>query len=189
MKKVFIIHRWSGGANDDWRPWLKNELEQKGYEVIMPEMPNHDEPEITTWVSYLNEIVINPDENIFFIGHSIGCQAIMRYLQTLPENTKIGGAVFVAGWFNLAGLEDEGEDVVNIAKPWIETPINFDHVKKVCTNINVLISSNEPYNYIDENKKTFENMLNAKVEIIEDKGHFTTDDGVTKLPEILKYFD
>ncbi|EKE07220.1 MAG: hypothetical protein ACD_18C00151G0001, partial [uncultured bacterium] len=40
MKRVFIIHCWSGGPNDDWRPWLKVELEKLGYQVYNLSMPD-----------------------------------------------------------------------------------------------------------------------------------------------------
>src|SRR3989344_1157111 len=89
MKRVFVIHRWSGGPEDDWRPWLKEELEAKGYEVVVPEMPETEHPQIGKWVAKIAEVVGMPDENTYFVGHSIGCQTIMRYLQTLPEATKI----------------------------------------------------------------------------------------------------
>ena len=96
MKRVIIIHRWSGGPDDDWRPWLKIELEQRGYEVANPEMPDTDTPVIKKWVDKLREVVGTPDADMYFIGHSIGCQAILRYLETI--DTPVGGAVFVAGW-------------------------------------------------------------------------------------------
>ena len=64
----------------------------------------------------------------------MGCQAILRYLEKL-ENKKIGGAIFVAGWFNLSEFTfkeepaDEEEER-NIAKPWLETPMNFKKIKE-----------------------------------------------------------
>ncbi|OGI71902.1 hypothetical protein A3J61_00585 [Candidatus Nomurabacteria bacterium RIFCSPHIGHO2_02_FULL_38_15] len=188
MKRVFVIHRWSGGPEDDWRPWLKGELEAKGYEVVVPEMPETEHPQIGKWVAKIAEVVGMPDENTYFVGHSIGCQTIMRYLQTLPEATKIAGAIFVAGWFNLTGLEEEGQEIVDIAQPWLKTSIDFERIKQICPDIKVLLSSNEPFGCIDENKNIFEKELNAQVIILPNKGHFTEDDGVLKLPEVLEFF-
>src|SRR3989344_2952524 len=96
-KRVFVIHGWGGGPEEGWFPLLKNELQGHGLEVIVPAMPNTDNPKIEEWVSSLAKMVGQPDENTFFVGHSIGCQAILRYIESI--NKKVGGAVFVAGWF------------------------------------------------------------------------------------------
>ena len=50
-------------------------------------------------VSTLDLKVEDLNENTNFIGHSIGCQTIMRYLET-KEVCKIGGILFVAPWLN-----------------------------------------------------------------------------------------
>ena len=120
MKRVILVHRWSGGPSDDWRPWLQDELGQRGYNVLSPEMPDMDTPVIEKWVGKLREVVGVPDADTYFVGHSIGCQAILRYLETI--DTPVGGALFVAGWFDLKNLEDD--ETEKIAKPWIETPID-----------------------------------------------------------------
>jgi predicted alpha/beta hydrolase family esterase len=186
MKKVFIIHGWGGNPDEPLLVWLDTELQKKGYEVVRPAMPNSLEPKIEVWVTHLASLVGVPDENTYFIGHSIGCQTIMRYLSTLPENIKVGGALFIAGWFNLAHLEEyDGEGAEEIGKPWIENPIDFEAIKKVCQEITVFLSTNEPYEYVEENKHTFEEKLNAKVVLMENKGHFTAEDGVVSLPEAL----
>ena len=103
MKRVILVHRWSGGANDDWRPWLGAELEKKGFQVLTPSMPDTEVPVIEKWVSHLATIVGTPDSETYFIGHSIGCQAILRYLESIDQ--PVGGAMFVAGWFKLEHLE------------------------------------------------------------------------------------
>lgn len=186
MKKVIIVHRWDGSPDTDWYPWLKRELENKGYHVIVPEMPSPSEPTIPFWVGELIETLDEPDRETSFIGHSIGCQTIMRYIETLPENVRVGKVVFVAGWFDLENLENEESE--RIAKPWIERPINMHSVKNKVREMKVFLSSDEPYGFIEENASTFKNELGAKVVIEKGKGHFTENDGVTKVPEVLAEF-
>ncbi|MBI2667263.1 DUF1749 domain-containing protein [Candidatus Woesearchaeota archaeon] len=181
--KVYIIHRWDGTPKSDWYPWLKKELEKKGFEVITPEMPNTSEPEINQWVSHLNKIIKNSSEEIYLIGHSIGCQAIMRYLTT-QTNIRIRKVIFVSGWFTLKNLEDKESE--KIAKSWIETPIEFNKIKNKAKNITVFLSDNDPFVNLKENKEIFEKNLNAKIIVEKNKGHFTKDDGIDKIPEVLE---
>ena len=82
------------------------------------------EPKIEAWVSRLSRIIGVVDENTYFIGHSIGCQTILRCLEKLPDNAKVGGAVFVASWFTLTNVDTDEEK--ETARPWLETPIDFE---------------------------------------------------------------
>ncbi len=183
-KRVFIIHGWGGNPKEPQLVWLAKELSKKGFEVHLPQMPNTDNPKIKEWVSYLAKLVGKLDENTYFIGHSIGCQTAMRYLEN--ANGKAGGCLFIAGWFNLSDLESQ--EVVEIAKPWINGPINFKKIKNNAGKITVLLSSNEPYGYLDENKEIFQNNLGAKVIILKYRGHFAPDDGTIEIPEALEEF-
>jgi len=182
-KKVYIIHGWGGNSNERWLAWLGGQLENKGYEVTIPDMPNTETPRIEEWVGYLQKLILNPDEDTFFVGHSIGCQAIIRYLEKL-ENAKVGGVVFVAGWFDLTGLESDEEK--EIAKPWLEIPINFEKVKNTASSFTVILSDNDPYVPLTETKEIFEKKLGAKVIVEKNKGHFTKDDDIFELPEVVQ---
>lgn len=184
MKKVYIIHRWGGSSNNDWIPYVSQELTKWGYEVEAFEMPNSDAPVISEWVSFLDANIDNLDEETYFIGHSIGCQAILRYLEN--KNTKIGGVFFVAPWFQLENLEDENSK--QIAKPWIETPIDFEKIRKNIPQIHAVLSSNEPYGFVQENKKVLEEKLGAEVTVLQDRGHFTEEDGLVQFSYLVADF-
>lgn len=184
IKRIFIIHRWGGGPQDDWRPWLKEELEKLGHQVFTPYMPDIGTPVIKKWVNHLAHVVGAPDSNTYFIGHSIGCQTILRYLEMV--NHSVGGAIFVSGWFNLENLED-GE-VKKIAKPWISNPINLKKVKQVLPRSTLIISDDDPYGAFEENKRNFRE-LGSKIVILNKAGHITKDDGYTKLQEALNEFE
>ena len=184
QKRVFIIHGWGGAPNEHWLPWLQHELEERGFEVYVPAMST-DDPVIEEWDERLEAAVGASDENTYFVGHSVGCQAIMRYLAARDE--KAGGCVFVAGWFRLEGeLYDEGEDILAVTMPWHETPIDFKKIRAATNKITVLLSSNDPYEAVEENAEAFQKNLDADVRILDDMGHFTAEDGVVELPEALQ---
>ena len=146
-------------------------------------MPEPAEPKIEAWVSYLSKTVGDINEHTFFVGHSIGCQTILRYLESLPTGKKVGGAVFVAGWFTLTNSETEEEK--RIGKSWLETPIDLGKVKQPTQKFLAIFSDNDEV-VPPENKKFFEERLGAKTAVEHRRGHFSGSDGITKLPSVLE---
>lgn len=184
QKRVFFIHGWGGAPEEGWRPWLKEQLEAKGFTIINLSMPDTDYPQMNKWVTTLRDAVISPDKNCYFVGHSIGCQTILRYLESLPENIKVGGAVFVAGWTILTSQATPDEETRAIAKPWIETPIDWAKVKGHTNNFIAIFSDNDPYVSLNESE-VFKDKIGAKIITLTNKGHFSGDDGITELPVAL----
>lgn len=185
-KRVFIIHGWDGFPEEGWFPWLKNELEIKGFDVGVPQMPDADNPRISSWVPKITEVVGSPDENVYFVGHSMGCQAIARYLETLPEGVKVGGVIFVAGFFKrLSGAEDEPE-TLEVRNEWLGTALNFEKVKSHIAQSVAIFSDNDPWVPLD-NQDDFRDNLGAKIIIEHNKGHFSGPaDKITELPVVLE---
>ena len=99
--------------------------------VHVPEMPDTDHPKIGPWVSTLQKLV-SPDSSTILVGHSIGCQAILRYLEQAADGLNIEHVVLIAPWMRLdeETIKEEGQESEEIAKPWVETPINFSEVTK-----------------------------------------------------------
>lgn len=182
VKRVFIVHGWDGNPQEGWFPWLKKELEKRGFYVEVPKMPDTSKPKIDAWVSYLSKTVGNADENTFFVGHSVGCQTILRYLETLPNQMLVSGCVFVAPWFNLVGLTEDEERII---RPWLEKPIEFTRVKLHTSNFISIFSDNDPFVSL-ENKNLFKNLLGSKIIVKHKKGHFSGEDNITKLSVVLE---
>lgn len=182
-KRVFIVHGWEGYPGEGWFPWLKSELEKGGFEVTVPAMPNTAEPEIKAWVGRLKKMVGQPDENTYLVGHSMGVQTILHYLESI-NGKKVGGVVLVAGFFNLVELDDEEDEAV--ARPWLETPIDCEVVKKATANITAIFSDNDKWVPLQENKKLFEERLGAKTIVQRGRGHFSGSDNIKELPVVLE---
>lgn len=183
MKRVIAVHGWSGHAGDGWFTWLKSELEKRGLEVSMPQMPNTHKPRIDEWVQTIADVVGAPDENTYFIGHSLGCSAIIRYIESLPEGQKVGGVVFVAGFFRpLTGLTKEEEETDRI---WHETSINTDIVRNRIGKSFALFSDNDPFVPV-ENAEDFKNRLGSEILIQHEQSHFNEGAGFKELPIALE---
>lgn len=182
MKRVFIIHGWSGSPEEGWLPWLKRGLTVRGYSVQVPLMPNPDEPIIEAWIERLASVVGVLDEQTFFVGHSIGCQAILRFVER--SGVKVGGAVFVAGWTTLTDAETEEEK--RIGKPWLETPINFKRIRSLLLRSVAVFSDDDPVVPLEGNRTVFEKELGSKIVLETEKGHFSGEDDVIELPAVLR---
>lgn len=186
MKKVVLVHGWGGSPEKDWFPWLREELEKRKFEVIVPEMPDTMHPKIEAWVEKLKDSVKEVDEETYLIGHSIGCQTIMRFLERLDK--KVGGVIFVAGWFNLTDetWDDEGF-AKEIADPWLDTKIDFNKIKNNSRKFTAILSDNDPYVPVSDSA-IFKEKLGAEIIILKNQGHITEEDGIKGVPIVLTKF-
>ncbi|MBI5872516.1 serine hydrolase family protein [archaeon] len=171
-KRVFLIHGWEGYPEEGWKPWLKNELKKKGFGVSVPTMPDTKHPKMGAWVEHLAKVVGTPDKNCYFVGHSLGCITILRYLETLKPNQQIGGAVLIAGFTSSLGYED--------LAGFFTKPINWEKIKAHCKKFIAIHSDNDPYvslHYAD----FFKEKLNAEVIVEHGMKHFSGEDGINQL--------
>ncbi len=191
-KRVIILHGWDGHPENGWFPWLKQKLEKSNYQVIVPQLPNTANPRIENWIPAIQELVGIADNNTFFVGHSMGCQAIARYLETLPKDVVVGGAVFVAGFFTALTNLDQPEEVAETVRHWLDTPIDFKKIKSHLPKSTAVFSNDDPWVPLS-NQEAFSKDLAAEIIIIKNVGHFSGNrDGTLELPivlEILEHFN
>ena len=183
MNKIYIVHCWEGTKEDGWYPWLDKELSNDNNKVYRFNMPNTANPKIEEWVSFLDKQVESLDDKTYFIGHSIGCQTILRYLQT-KDVCNIGGILFVAPWLDLLDYAIEDEESYNTAKSWLTEKIDFEKIKKFTDNIHCIFSDDDYFVSLDQKDK-FEKLLNAKTIVVNSKGHISQEDDIFELKEIL----
>jgi uncharacterized protein len=186
MKRAFIIHGWGGFPEEGWFPWAKDELEKRGFSVQVPSIPDVDgNPEIKSRVNFMGNIVGKADSDTYFIGHSIGCQTIARYLETLSLDIRVGGTVFVTGWFTLKDLEDYEEEDRQVALPWLETPINFEKVRTICPKSVAIFTKDDPF--VDPgNAEFYKEKLGSKIIILESGEHLNDASNTKELPEVIE---
>lgn len=173
MKKVVIVHGWKDKVNRGWIPWLKEECEKRGYKVEIPEMPNPNRPKLEDWIKSIAKCVGKPSKNCFFVGHSLGCITILRYLETLNEGEEIGGSLLIAGFSHDLGFIE--------LDTYFDKPIEWDEINSHCKKFTVMHSDNDPHVPVEQGE-IFRQMLDARVIILEGMQHFRSSEGVLELP-------
>ncbi|MDE1825531.1 MAG: alpha/beta hydrolase [Candidatus Micrarchaeota archaeon] len=183
-KRIVIIHGWMGSPSGEFLPWLKKRLEAKGYEVLVPKMPNTNHPKIDEWVAKLSKTIEVPDGNTFLVGHSIGGKLIPYYLLKLKEGQMIGGALIVASWINVRTGSFKNARRARMMAQWLEMPVGWKKMLLHTTNFRALYSDNDPWIPISA-AATLKKMLGAKVVVVH-QGHFYRKRSNVVLREVLK---
>lgn len=179
-KRVYIIHGWGAGPKENWFGWLRRELEQEALTVEAPEMPNPFLPKKEQWVAKLNEVIGEPDGNVFLVGHSLGVITILRYLESLAPGQKIGGAVLVSGF---------AESIhIPVLENFTDGEVDFAKIKSACPKFAVFHSDNDPVVPL-QRAFTLHEKLHAKLVIIDQMGHLDEGSGNCEFPELLVELD
>jgi len=184
-KRVIIVHGWGGSPEADWYHWLEDQLEGDELTVEIPVMPHPDKPRINEWVTTLKNVVGKPDNDMYLVGHSIGCQTILRYLETLPAKTVFGGAVFVAGWLHLSKTVTDSDTEGPIAKPWLDAPIDVEKARSHLAHSVAIFSDNDPYVPLKQNAVAFKR-FGCDIVIEKHQGHFNEETDVTEAPAVYR---
>ena len=187
--RVFIIHGYQGYPEEAWLPWLKAELEKRAYTVSLPAMPHPDRPTIPEWIGFIAKLVGEPDRKTVLVGHSIGGQAVLRYLETLGGTGKsVGKTLLVASGFPPGLSREAAQERVagdEILVPWLTLGVDPQKVKMAAGKCTVILSDNDPFIPFEEAKAGFPAGLAAKIIVEPGKGHFNEDDHITELPSAL----
>lgn len=181
MKRAVFIHGWGGNPEEGWRPWLKQNLEEAGWKVINPAMPDTDTPTQSKWLAALTEAIGEPDDETYLVGHSLGGITILRYLESLPENKRIGGAILVAGFPNDLTFDGYKGELGS----FFVSPVNWETINTHSSQFFVLHSKDD--GWVDENNyHELKTKLNAGGELQNGFKHYSGDDGIMELPIVLK---
>ena len=178
----FIIHGSFGSPFANWFPYLRNEIEKRGLVVYTPDFPiGVGYQNYTNWSkmleSYVSAGLIN--ENTTIYAHSIAPIFICHFL--VEHNIKVNKLVFVCGFNNYLGINEEYDNV--------NETMYFDKledIKKYANEIICFYSKNDPYVKYDVEKE-FADTIATKQIIIDDGGHLNAESGYTEFKELLEY--
>ncbi len=188
-QKILLIHGLGGNPQENWFPWFKKQMEERGFEVIIPDLPKPEKLYLKDWLSELGKLGITSDDDLFVMGHSLGGPAACQFI--LKNNLSVKKLILVApvgkssDWQQLKKYDFSEDEIATIAR-FGGVPIDFSKLKSLVMSSVLYFSKDDPYiplNIQDDYKE-----LNGAVRIFEDKKHFGSLWGITELPEILEEF-
>ena len=141
--------------------------------AVLP-LPNSANPLPQEWIQAINEQVAAPDQNTYFVGHSLGCITVLRYLDQV--STPIGGVVLVAGFAEnppllpqIASFTEPGFDAENIIRQVQQRAV---------------VASDNDASVPFEITRRLSELIDARLHVIENGGHFLMGEGFTTLPVV-----
>lgn len=169
--RVCVLPRWAGHAASDWYPWLRAELPRSHADVRvdMLALPNPSAPTIEACVASLRGELGERREHLrgtLLVGHSVGNQALLRYLATLPPSEAERVTLLcVAGWWTI-------DQPWPTLLPWLE-PFELAGVRAAIAATHVLLGDDDPFTRdFAANRARWQAELDAQVEIVAGAKHF-----------------
>ncbi len=177
-KKIIFVHGYGLGSPlevGDWPDLLSKELAPHGFDFNILSMPNPILPTVSEWLSFLNKQKISINKNTYFVGHSLGCITIARFLEKISGEKMVRGCIFVAGFCSLP-------PEIPLLPKFCSLPLDFSEVKKHSQEFVVISSDNDNFvpSYLS---KEFAERLGARMITEHNKGHFLQN--VKKIPSVL----
>lgn len=180
MKNVLLVHGFNG--KPQIFNYFKEELENKGYNIIVPDFPVRQEITVKEYFNVFDEYKNIFGEDLIVIAHSIGNPMLIKYIS--KNQFKVGQYISLAGFAK--DFYNEGKDVLNEkVKLTILTKKEIEDAKKL-VKVRQSIYSNDdhivPLNLLEE----FCEELDSKGYLIENIGHMGKKSGLEKLPKVIE---
>lgn len=181
MKKAVLLHGTDGTPTDHWFPWLKKELEESGYEVFAPTLPENHTPNRDVYEAFLKSCGWDFTDNLL-IGHSSGTTTILNLLMADWFPT-VKAAVMVGTFLNKkltksADWYEQGQ----FDNLFVQ---NFDieKIKSKCPEF-IFVHGDNDHACDYNDAKEFCGKLDGDFITIKNGSHLSGSSGITEIPEI-----
>lgn len=177
--QIVFVPRWGGTKDSDWYPWL---MKQGDIRYVVAELDKPNAPTIEGCVESIRRAVGDHHPRTAFIGHSVGCQALLQYLITVDQ--PCWSALMVAGWWDV----DEPWETL---QPWIDRAPR-ELPTQPSRGIEVLLSDNDPFTSDHGANAQRWQDFGAKTTIVPGRAHFnvpSSDEVLTALTRLTYIVD
>jgi hypothetical protein len=177
MADIYIIHGSFGYPEENWFPWLKQEIEKLGHQAYIPAFPTPEGQELDIWLKTFEPYMERLNEQSIIVGHSGGSIFVLRVLERIQIQIK--AAFFVGG--PTKPLNNFFDDV---HMSFVDHPVNWEQVRKHAQHFYPIYSTDDPYVGMEHGETTARE-LHTKLITVDNAGHFNTVSGYTQFPLLL----
>jgi len=181
MKRAVILHGTDEAPEVNWFPWLKKKLEEQGYEVWVPLLPNNHTPDRQVYNDFLLGSGWDFTDNIV-VGHSSGAVSVLNLLMD-GRCPKIKLGVMVSAWDHGVPTDMDYEQFLKL---FPEGGFDFATIKAKADKLALLHSADDPYCPLEQAQYLAKN-LNAPLTVIQNGGHL--GDKFPEFPQLLQVIE
>ena len=149
-----------------WKNNLQSRLGKK-FDVILPRMPNQNNAKYREWKIIFSKLIPLLDDNVMFIGHSLGGIFLAKYFSEEKVDLKVKAVFLVAAPYSVPG--PNALDDFSIHKP-------LDKFQDQVKYIKLYHSSDDLVVPVSHLKKYVKELPDAEAKVFLDKGHFNQED-------------
>lgn len=172
QKTVLILHGTEGHSKKNWYPWLKDELEKQGFNVIVPNMPDSRNPQLRLWLKHLQKIIKEISGEFIIIGHSLGCPTALQFIQNNKINVSklylIAPTHSKMDWQQIEETHEKGQ--CECIKKVTNAGYDASQINQLVKEIHLYLSEDDtyiPFNVL----KLFQDLKPIN-HLYKNKGHF-----------------
>lgn len=167
MKQAILLHGTGGSdTNYFWFADTKKYLEDNGYKVWWPLLPNAERPVLDEWLQFVEENMPPLDEESVIIGHSSGCPLILWLLENSMITIK--QVVLVSGFYQLIDDPKDG-GISHLMLP--EEGFDYDRIRTAAHEFVLINSDNDPWGCDDKQAQPVADELGGKFVLAKGQGH------------------
>jgi predicted alpha/beta hydrolase family esterase len=164
MKLALLLHGTGGSGQDYfWFADTKQYLEDHGYQVWWPKLPNTNKPELSETQAFLESNLPDLNEETIIVGHSSACPVILSLLQDVKASVK--QVILVAGFYQ--SIDDDGFSERMIPK----SGFDIEAIRAAAKEIIFINSDNDPWGCDDKQARPIAQALSATFILAEGQGH------------------
>lgn len=138
--RAIILHGLQANSDSNWFPWLKEQLEQRDYEVWAPDLPGADHPVASKWANYLLKSSWDFQGSLI-IGHSAGAVAAMVLAQLLPPNIHPKAEVLVSAFNPVSTYNEYYRELKDLH----DIPFDFKRIQATVDRFIFVHGNNDPW--------------------------------------------
>ncbi|MBS9784261.1 alpha/beta hydrolase [Candidatus Gracilibacteria bacterium] len=153
-----------------WKNRYEEFLGEEKYQILRPSFPCSDNAKYNEWKIYFEKVIPFLDENVIFVGHSLGGIFITKYLSEniLPKK--------IAQLHLVSPVYDHTSEIEQLGDFWLVDGWENSIAKNSIKEIFIYHSTDDTICPITESEKYHEKLPNSKLQIFADRFHFIGED-------------